>query len=102
MVDLTNLTNSSTLQQLAYNTNNSVGGILFIGGIVAFYIIILMSLYRNSESLGYDFISVFTVGSWIMFVGSGFFWYADLIPVLLPLMFLFFSAFGTIYLYASK
>lgn len=102
MVDFTNLTNTSTMQELVYYTNNSVDGALFTGGIIALYIIILMFLYRNMEQNGYDFGAVFTASSWVMFVISGFFWYAELVSTLIPLMFLLFSAFGTIYIYASR
>jgi len=102
MVDFTNLTNTSNFQQVALYTNNATDGILFTGGIIAFYIIILMYLYRNMEQSGYEFSAVFTATSWVMFIISGFFWMADLISTPMPLMFLLFSAFGTIYLYASR
>ena len=46
MVDLTNFTNVTTLQGLVYETNSSVGGILFTGGMITFFIIILIHTYR--------------------------------------------------------
>lgn len=101
MVELGNIT-INNLQQLAQYTNNSVDGALFTGGIITFYIIILILLYKNMEQNGYEFSAVFTTTSWITFIISTFFWFAQLIPTTIPLIFLFLSAFGTIYLYASK
>jgi len=101
-VDFSNISNITSAQGLAYYTNNAVDGILFTGGMIAFFIIILIVLYRSAEVNGYDFGSMFTVASWSMFVISGFFWLAKLVPTLLVLMFLFFSAIGVIYLYSSR
>jgi hypothetical protein len=101
-MDFTNLTNVSTMQGVAYYTNNATDGILFTGGIIVFFIIILMYLYKNMENNGYSFVGIFTTSSWIMFVVSGFFYLSKLIPTLLPLMFLILSAIGTIVLYSSS
>ena len=101
-MDFTNLTNVSTMQGVAYYTNNQTDGILFTGGIIVFFIIILMYLYKNMENNGYSFVGIFTVSSWIMFVVSGFFYLANLVQTLIPLMFLLFSAIGTIVLYSSR
>jgi hypothetical protein len=49
-MDFTNLTNVSTMQGVAFYTNNLTDGLLFTGGIIAFYIIILLYLY-NKEYL---------------------------------------------------
>jgi hypothetical protein len=101
-VDLSNYTDVGNVQNLALAVNNDVGGILFVGGMFAFYFIILLITYRISERNGEDFGVPFTATSWVMFIVSGFFWFAKLLPVVIPLLFLFISAFGVLYLYASK
>jgi hypothetical protein len=101
-MDFTNLTGANTMQKIAYYTNNQVDSILFSGGMIVFFVIILMYLYNNMENNGYSFVGIFTVSSWVMFVISGFFYLANIVPTLLPLMFLIFSAIGTIVLYSSR
>ena len=98
MVDLTNFTNVSTLQGLVYETNNAVGSVLFSGGMIAFFIIILMVLFRNGE----PFENCLAVAGWSMFVVSLIFWLGHLVPTLLVLAFLAISAFTTLYLYTTK
>jgi ABC-type Fe3+-siderophore transport system permease subunit len=98
MVDLTNFTNVTTLQGLVYETNNVVGNILFTGGMITFFIIILMTLLRNGE----PFENCLAVSGWSMFVVSLIFWLGHLVPTLLVLAFLMISAFSTLYLYTTK
>lgn len=97
-IDLTNVTNSTTLQGLAYYTNNMTDGILFIGGIVAMFIIMLMVLIRNQQ----PFENALAISSWTTFIVSVMFWFAKLLPTIIPLMFLMFTAFSTLYLYSSR
>lgn len=97
-IDLSNVTRQSTLQGVAYFTNNMTGGLLFSGGMIVFFIIILMVLLRNEQ----PFPNALTVSAWIMFTVSIFFWFAQLIPTIISLLFLMISAFGTFYLVASK
>jgi hypothetical protein len=98
MVDFTNLTNATSLQGIAYYTNSMTDGILFMGGIIVFFIIILVTLVKNDE----PFENALAVASWSMFIVSLFFWFANLLPTLIPLAFLFIAALDTLYLYSSR
>jgi hypothetical protein len=97
-MDLTNFTNVTSLQGLAYTANNAVNNILFDGGMIAFFIIILMVLFRNGE----PFENCMAVAGWSMFVVSLIFWLGHLITTLLVLAFLMIAAFSTLYLYTQK
>lgn len=98
MVNTTGINNITSLQGIASYTNNAVDGLLFTGGMIAFYIIIFIVLTKNDE----PFENAFTVTSWSMFTISIFFWFAELIPTLLVITFLVMSALGTLYLYTSR
>ena len=98
MVDMTNLTNITSLQGIAYYTNSMTDSLLFTGGIIVFFFIILMALIKNGE----PFENGLAVASWSMFVVSLFFWFAQLVPTGLPICFLIVAAFDTLYLYASR
>ena len=50
-MDFTNLTNVSSMQGVAYYTNNQTGGVLFGGAMIVFFIVILMYLYKNMENI---------------------------------------------------
>jgi hypothetical protein len=97
-MDTTNLTNISSLQGVAYYTNEATGGILFSGGLIVFFFIVLMVSLRSNE----DFANALAVASWSMFLVSVFFWFAHLTPTMLSLAFLFIAGFSVLYLYASK
>lgn len=97
-MDLTNLTNTTTLQGLAYYTNNAVDGVLFTGGMIVMFIIILMTLLRFEQ----PFENALAISSWVSFIFSVFFWFAKLLPTIIPLMFLMITAFTTLYLYSSR
>ena len=97
MVNMTNISGIDSFQSLAYFTNNSVDGILFSGGIVVLFFIMLMVLNKNGE----PFINSFTVSSWSIFIISVLLWYAELVPIIFVLGFLTCTAFGTLMLYAG-
>lgn len=97
-VNTTGINNITSLQGLASYTNTMTDGLIFTGGIIAIYIIMLIILTKNDE----PFINAFTVTSWIMFLTSIFFWFSNLIPTLLVVAFLVFSAFGTLTLYTQR
>lgn len=97
-INMTGLDNVTSLQGLAFYTNNAVDGVLFTGGLIVLYLVMLMFLSRRGE----DFANVLAVSSWSFFLVSGFFWLAHLITTLLPLLFLFLAGFSTLYIYASK
>lgn len=97
-MDLTNLTSGSqTLQGVALWTNNNVNGVLFTGGLIVFFIIIVMALQRYAE----PFENILAVSGWSMFIVSLFFWFAHLVPTLLVLFFLLMAVVGTFQMYAS-
>ena len=98
MVDMTNLTNVTGLGSLAVYTNNATEGILFTGGIIVFFIIMLITLFRNGE----PFENALVVSSWSMFIVSILFWYGDLLPPLVPLCFLIVSAISVLILKTSQ
>jgi hypothetical protein len=97
-MDTTNLTNISTLHGVASYTNSMTDGLLFSGGLIVFFFIVLMVSLRNNE----DFGNALAVSSWVMFLVSIFFWFAHLTPTILSLAFLFIAGFSVLYLYASK
>jgi hypothetical protein len=97
-MDLTNMTNVSSLQGVAVFTNDMTGGILFNGAMLVFFIIILVVLTKNDE----PFENALAVASWSMFIISAFFWFAELVPTISVLAFLFIAAFTTLYLYTSS
>jgi len=97
-MDLTNLTNISSIQGLAFYTNNSVDGVLFSGGIFVFFIILLVSLLRFDIS----FPAALAVSGWSIFIVSLFFWFAHLLPTLVVLAFLLISGFSVLFLYANR
>lgn len=97
-MDVSNITNISGFAEMASFTNNAVDGILFSGGLIVFFIIILMVSIRNGE----PFENVLAASSWVMFVCSMFFWFAHLVPTSLPIAFLIVSAASTLILYASR
>jgi hypothetical protein len=98
MVDMTNVSNISSLQGIAYYTNNMTDGLLFTGGIIVFFFIILMALVKS----GQPFENGLAVASWSMFIVSVLFWFAQLVSPLLCLGFLVVAAFDVLYLFASR
>lgn len=98
MVNMTNLSNISSLQGIAYYTNNQTDGLLFTGGLIVLYFVALMVLSKNNE----PFMNVFAAASWSLFVISLFFWLADLTPSVLTLAFLILSAISGLIMYSSK
>ena len=97
-MDTTQFNNITTLQGLATYTNSATDGLLFTGGVIVFFIILIMILIRNDQ----PFENALTVSAWAMFMVSLFLWFAGLLPTITPLAFLFLAAFGTLYLYASR
>jgi hypothetical protein len=98
MVDFTNLTNATTLQGVAEYTNNATGGVLFQGGIFMFFIIMMIILTKNDE----PFENALAVSSWSMFVVSAMFWFAELIPTIIPLAFLMLASISVLILYTKR
>jgi len=98
MVDMTNLTNITGLGSLAKFTNNSTDGVLFTGGLIVFFIIILVGLFKNGE----PFENALVVSSWSMFIVSILFWYGELVPPLVPLGFLVTAAVSVLILKTSQ
>lgn len=97
-MNTTGLNTLSDFQALAYYTNNMTDGILFGGGVIVLFIVLLLVLIRNDR----DFGDALTVSSWSFFIISALLWFASLIPTLYPLGFLFLAGFGTMFMYASK
>jgi len=80
----TGLTNISGIQGLASYTNNATSGILFTGGMITLFIVLLFVLLKNEQ----PFENAFAASSWAMFIISSLFWLAELVPTLVPLGFL--------------
>jgi hypothetical protein len=98
MVDVTNLSAINSLSDLATYTNNETSSLLFTGGIVTLFIVMVLMLVRNE----WEFVNALSVSGWIFFIVSGFLWLSHLIPAVMPLLFLFISGFATFYIYASR
>ena len=94
----TGLNNITSLQGMAYYTNVHTDGLLFTGGIIVLYFVMIMVLLKNDE----PFINVLATSSWSMFILSMFFWLAQLIPTLLVLGFLMLGAFSVLFMYANR
>jgi hypothetical protein len=101
MVNVTGISNITSLQGLAFYTNNAVDGILFSGGIIVLFFVMLMVLLRNA-SYEEPFVNVLAVSSWSMFLISAFFWLAHLVPTIMPLGFLLLGAFSVLIMYSQK
>lgn len=98
LMDTTMFSNLTSLQEVAYYSNDQTQGLLFGGGIVVLYFIMLLVLSKQDE----PFLNSFTVSSWTMFILSAFLWLAHLCPSILVLAFLFLAGLGVLVLYASK
>ena len=101
VVNTTGLSNVTSLQGLAVYTNNATDGVLFTGGLIVMFFVMLMVLLRQGN---YEepFVNVLAVSSWSMFVISMFFWFAQLISTMLPMGFLLLGAFSVLYMYSSR
>ena len=97
-MNTTAIGNISSLQGIAYYTNNNTEGILFGGGLVVLFFIILMVTVRNEEV---KFASV-AVASWSTFLIGLFFWFAHLVPALEIIIFLVITVISTIMLFTNK
>lgn len=98
MVNMTDVSNVTSLQGIAQFSNNAVDGVLFGGGIIVFFFIILLVLSHR----GQPFEQALAVASWSMFTISVFFWFAHLLPIVFPLGFLIVASFDVMYLFSSK
>jgi hypothetical protein len=98
MMSYENITYINSLSDLAIFTDANTGGILFTGGMIVLFIIMVMVLTRNND----DFIMSLAGSGWTFFIISSLFWLAHLIQPLVPLAFLFISGVTTLYLTASK
>lgn len=87
------------MQQVASVVNDNTDGILFTGGMIVFFVILVMQFMNRSDMPIENNISV---SAWIMFIISGFFWYAHLIYTIVPLSFLGIAAISTLFMYSSK
>jgi hypothetical protein len=97
VVNTTGISNITSFQGLAEYTNTGVGGLLFEGGMVVFFIIMLVVLTKN-----FSFEDALLVSAWSMFTISLFFWLAHLISTITPLAFLFIAGASTLYIYTSR
>jgi hypothetical protein len=97
-MNTTLINNITDFQTLASATNSAVDGILFTGGMLVFYIIMIVIFIRYDQPIE----NAVTSSSWIMFMIAGLFWYAELVPTLIPLAFLFIAGLGVLYLNTSK
>lgn len=98
MVNMTNVSGIENLQGIAYYTNNMTNGILFTGAMIVFFFIIAIILVKREE----PFANILSVSSWSAFIFSIFFWYAELVPTIVPLSFLFLAVFGVFMMYADR
>jgi len=97
-INTTLINNITTLGGLANASNNFSNGILVSGGIIVLYIITIMVMLKYEQPLE----NSLAISSWSFFVVSAFFWFAKLVSIKMPLVFLIISAFSVLYLYASR
>lgn len=97
MVNLANVSNASSLYNIASYTNDNVGGLLFDGGMVVFFVILLFVSRRFNYPLEYSF----AVAGWVCFLASAFFWYSALVSGVLVFLFLAVAAFSSLYIYGQ-
>jgi len=95
-----NTTTITGMGALAKWTNTAVGGILFDGAMLVFFVIIIIIYLKSADNP--DFESAFTVTSFIMFIPSLFLWVGELLDGIIPLLFLIFTAIGVLYLYTKN
>jgi len=95
-----NTTSINGVGSLAKWTNDAVGGILFDGAMIVFFVIILIIYLKSNDNP--DIESAFTITSFIMFIASLFFWIGEFVDGIMPLLFLIFTALGVLYLYTSR
>lgn len=98
MVNVANITNITSLQQMAVYSNNMSGNVLFDGGMFVFFIILLVALLRFNN----DFEGSLAISSWTMFIVSALFWMAKVVDVKTVLAFLIIASFTGLYLYSSR
>ena len=98
MIDTSNFSGLSSMQDMAFATNNAVGGVLVNGFIIALFFIILIGLLRRDEFRE----NALLVASWVTFLVSMLLWAAKLTIPQYPLAFLTLAAITTIYLYATR
>ena len=93
-----NLENVTGFGKLALYTNDATGGVLFSGGLIVFFIIVLVLLLKYDR----PFEEALTVASWSFFMVAVMFWIGGFVALAFPLFFLAVSALGTLYLFSSK
>ena len=98
-MNTTGLTNITGFQGIAEYTNNATSGLLFNGGIIILFVIMLIVLMRNESE---NFLNVLAVSSWSFFIISIFFWFAHLTSTVLVLGFLFAAGVATFMIYATS
>jgi hypothetical protein len=98
-MNLTNFTSGlNGFQGMASQANSVTGGMLFGGGCVVFFLIILMALIRNDR----PFDEALLIASWSMFLVSGLFWLAHLVYDGVPIAFFIVAVLSIIYVRASS
>jgi|SaaInlStandDraft_4_1057021.scaffolds.fasta_scaffold104892_2 hypothetical protein len=85
--NLTALASSGTIYELAVYANNASNQTLVFFTVLALYFIMILALKK------YDFGSAFLVSSFVCFVISIFFAYAELLSLIWVLLFLIIAAF---------
>ena len=95
MVNLGNVTDSSNFFDLAFYINNAVDGLLFNGGLIVFFLIILIGSRKFDVKIEHSM----AAASWSTFIISGMLWFPHLTSGKLTLMYLAFAAFATAYIY---
>ena len=98
IIDLSNVTqNATALYGVTKYTNDATSGVLMNGGLIAFFIIILLA----SRKFGVPFVDSLAVASWSMFVLSVFLFALQMVFGLLVFVFLGLAIIATVVLYAT-
>lgn len=97
-MNTTLISNITSLQGMTYYTNNATDGILFIGGIVALFFVMLIVLSRTMNN-GWGALAS---SSWIAFILSVFCWFAKLVPTAEVIVFLIVTVVATVLMFSDK
>lgn len=92
--DLTNLTNTTGIASKVLFANQVSDGFIFIGLILAIFLVVLLSLKR------YEFDKAFFVASFVSFVIAAFASYGGFINIIWTFVFLILTALSAIYDFA--
>jgi len=96
VMNLTNLTNSDTLFEIAQYSNSSTSGVLFNGFLIVFVIVMFLAFYKK------DATNAFLASSWIGAILGVLLYTAGLVSLITILILLILAAGSAVFVYMSK